>query len=274
MDHLTRLDIFQSEAAAFDRAVRRAADGGREAPPVPSCPDWSVADLVGHLGSVQRLVTHIVRERLTELCDHTDPELYALPADPAVRAAWPMPDRVPHKGPVPEELFDWSAAAARELAAVLRESGPDVPVWTWSADGDHTSGFWIRMQTVEQAVHRWDAEAATGDPAPFDPAFAVDSVTQSFEVMAPGRRSMRPAPPGAGERYRFRRTDGPGSWTVEFDGDEVRLDPDGTAPVHVEAAGTASDLMLFLWQRLPAQALHVTGDTAVLDRWFTLVPPL
>ncbi|MFD0352457.1 maleylpyruvate isomerase N-terminal domain-containing protein [Streptomyces sp. NPDC127110] len=274
MDHLTRLHILQHEADAFEKAVRRAADGGREAPPVPSCPGWSVADLVGHLGSVQRYLTHILRERLAEPCDPTDPELYALPADPAVRAAWPMPDRTPHRGPVPEELFDWSAAAARDLVAVLRELGPDVPVWTWSPDGDRTSGFWIRMQTIEQAVHRWDAQAVTGDPNAFAPALAVDAVTQTFEVMAPARRGMRPAPPGAGERYRFRRTDGPGTWTVEFDGDEVRLDPDDTAPVHVEAAGTASDLMLFLWQRIPAEALHITGDTALLDHWFTLVPPL
>ncbi|MFJ3878955.1 maleylpyruvate isomerase family mycothiol-dependent enzyme [Streptomyces sp. NPDC090077] len=274
MDHLTRLDHFRSEAAAFDKAVRRAADGGREAPPVPSCPGWSVADLVGHLGSVQRYLAHVLRERLAEPCDPTDPELYALPDDPAVRAAWPLPDRTPHRGPVPEELFDWSAAAARDLIALLAETGPDAPVWTWSPDGDRTSGFWIRMQTIEQAVHRWDAEATTGDPAPFDPALAADSVAQALQVMAPARRGMRPAPPGAGERYRFRRTDGPGTWTVAFEGDRVHLDPDTTAPVHVEAAGTASDLMLFLWQRIPAEALHATGDTALLERWFTLVPPV
>ncbi|MEU9039156.1 maleylpyruvate isomerase family mycothiol-dependent enzyme [Streptomyces sp. NPDC048352] len=274
MDHHTRLDVFENEAAAFAEAVRRAADGGREAPPVPSCPGWSVADLVGHLGSVQRYVTHHLRERLTAPCDPTDPQLYALPADPAVRAAWPRPDRTPHRGPVPQELFDWSQAAARDLASVLRELGPDAPVWTWSAQEEHTSGFWLRMQTIEQAVHRWDAQAALGDPAPFDPDFAADAVAQTFEVMAPARRGWKQAPPGTGERYRFRRTDGPGTWTVEFDGDRVGLAPRDTAPVDVEAAGTAGDLMLFLWQRLPAGRLHVTGDTARLDHWFTLVPPV
>ena len=36
----------------------------------------------------------------------------------------------------------------------------------------------------------------------------------------------------------------------------------------------ASDLMLFLWQRLPADRLEVTGDRAVLANYFTLVPPM
>ncbi|MCX5195109.1 maleylpyruvate isomerase family mycothiol-dependent enzyme [Streptomyces sp. NBC_00249] len=272
MDHHTWLDHLETEAAAFDKAVRRAADGGREAPVVPSCPGWSVTDLAGHLGSIQRFLTHILRERLTTPPDPTDPTLYDLPADPAVRAAWPRPDHTPTTGPVPPELLDWSAEAARGLVRALRELGPDVPVWTWSEQ--RSSGFWARMQAIEQAVHRWDAEAVTADPAPFDPALATDAVAQTFEVMAPARRGWAQAPPGAGERYRFRRTDGPGSWTVEFSGDEVRPVPGGDGPVGVEAAGSASDLMLFLWQRIPATRLQVTGDPALLTRWFTLVPPV
>ena len=43
----------------------------------------------------------------------------------------------------------------------------------------------------------------------------------------------------------------------------------------VELAGTASDLMLFLWRRIPADRLDaVRGDRDVLDRYFTLVPPV
>jgi hypothetical protein len=32
--------------------------------------------------------------------------------------------------------------------------------------------------------------------------------------------------------------------------------------------------MLFLWQRIPADGLDVRGDRAILDRYFTLVPPV
>ena len=35
----------------------------------------------------------------------------------------------------------------------------------------------------------------------------------------------------------------------------------------VAARGTASDLLLFLWGRVPATALEVFGDAALLDRF-------
>jgi hypothetical protein len=51
----------------------------------------------------------------------------------------------------------------------------------------------------------------------------------------------------------------------------------------VELSGTAPDLMLFLWHRVPADAgadaeagagrFTVHGDASVLDRYFALVPP-
>ncbi|MFG2983452.1 maleylpyruvate isomerase family mycothiol-dependent enzyme [Streptomyces sp. NPDC048258] len=272
MDHDSRLAHFQSEASAFEKAVREVLDPGGPAPPVPSCPGWSVSDLVGHLGGVHRYLIHVLRERLTEAPDPTDLSLYGLPADPAARAAWPMPDRAPNPGPAPEGLTDWFAQGARDLEGLLRELGPDVPVWTWSAE--QSSGFWLRMQTIELALHRWDAQSVTGIPAPLDPDLAADAVAQTFEVMAPARRSWRAAPAGAGERYRFRRRDGPETWTVVFDGDEVLPEPGSTAPADAEAAGAASDLALFLWHRLPATALRVSGDATLLPHYFTLVPPV
>jgi uncharacterized protein (TIGR03083 family) len=150
-------------------------------------------------------------------------------------------------------------------------------VWTWSRE--RTVGFWLRMQTIEAAVHRWDAQAAVGAARPVDGALAADAVSQTFQVMAPFRRAGARAPAGAGELYRLRRTDGPERWTVCFTGDEVQLtegagDGAGGRPRGVELAGTASDLMLFLWGRLPADRLAVSGDRALVDRYFTLVPPV
>ncbi|WP_328740630.1 maleylpyruvate isomerase family mycothiol-dependent enzyme [Streptomyces erythrochromogenes] len=253
MNHIDRIPLFRSEAAAFEKAVRRAYDRGDPVPQVPSCPGWTVTDLVRHLGGVHRYLAHVLREGLTT------------PPDPAGLA---LPE-IPHD---PEALIDWFARGARELAELFRRLGPDTPVWTWSTE--QTSGFWLRMQLIELAVHRWDAESATGVPGPLDPVVAVDAVTQTVDVMAPARRTWQQAPPGTGERYRFRRTDGPESWTVLFSGDQVLPETRSTAPVAVEAAGPASDLALFLWRRVPPAALHVTGDTGLLPHWFTLVPPV
>ncbi|MEU2453024.1 maleylpyruvate isomerase family mycothiol-dependent enzyme [Streptomyces sp. NPDC012765] len=256
MDHVERLAPFRTEAAAFEKAVRRAFDPkepGVPVPAVPSCPGWTVTDLVRHLGGVHRYLAHVLRERLTA------------PPDPALLTLPEAPDD-------PDALTDWFAQGARELAGLFEKLGPDTRLWTWSAE--QTSGFWLRMQLIELAVHRWDAESATGTPGRLDPDVAADAVTQTIEVMAPARRGWQQAPPGTGERYRFRRTDGPETWTVLFSGDRVLLEPAPTGPADVEAAGSACDLALFLWGRLPAGSLRVTGDAALLPHWFTLVPPV
>jgi hypothetical protein len=49
------LPHFHREIQAFQAATRLAADAGGAAL-VPSCPGWSVSDLVLHLGAVHRYV--------------------------------------------------------------------------------------------------------------------------------------------------------------------------------------------------------------------------
>jgi uncharacterized protein (TIGR03083 family) len=219
---------------------------------------------------VHRYVTRIIRERLLEPPDSTDLTFLELPAD---REGWPAwPEHAPNRGPVPVGLIDWFADGASALESLFRSSDPGEPVWTWSSE--QTTGFWLRVQTIEAAVHRWDAENAIGAAQPVEAELAADAVAQTFEVMAPARRARMQAPPGSGERFRFRQTDGRGDWTVHFEGDDVRLN-ESTEPCDIELAGTASDLMLFLWNRIPADQLdEVKGDRDVLDRYFTLVPPV
>jgi hypothetical protein len=110
-------------------------------------------------------------------------------------------------------------------------------------------------------------------PKPLDAALAADAIGQTFEVMAPMRRAVAKAPAGQGERFLFQRTDGPGTWVVQFDGDAVLLGaPDGHDGIQI--SGTASDLTLFLWQRAVTGRLDVQGDSSLLGRYFALVPPL
>ena len=129
------------------------------------------------------------------------------------------------------------------------------------------------MQAIEAAVHRWDAENAVGAAQPLDAALAADAIGQTFEVMAPMRRARGKAPPGQGERFLFQRTDGPGTWVVQFDGDAVLPGkPDGHYDIQI--SGTASDLALFLWQRPVTGKLDAQGAASLLTRYFALVPPL
>ncbi|MCE7008694.1 maleylpyruvate isomerase family mycothiol-dependent enzyme [Kibdelosporangium philippinense] len=255
MDYLSR---FRHECAAFEAAARRSV-GADETPLVPSCPDWSVADLVAHLGSVQRYVILTVAGRHSTPPDHRDLKYLGLPAD---TSGWPMPQHEPNRGPVPVSLVDWFASGASELADLFASTSLDEPTWTWSPE--HTVDFWLRAQTLEAAVHRWDAENAVGAAKPIDTELAVDAIGLHFQFMAPFRRGIVNAPAGSGERFRFRQTDGPGDWTVQVEGDEIRLG-EGSGPVLLEVSGTASDLLLGMWRRIP-----LAGYT---KRYFELVPP-
>jgi uncharacterized protein (TIGR03083 family) len=209
------LPHFRREVLAFEAAVRRV-DG--QAPIVPSCTGWTVSDLIAHLGWVQRFVIRIVGGRLQVPPDPAERDFLRLPA---VAAGWPKPDTAPNHGPLPDGMVDWFAEGATELADVFARTAPDEPVWTWSRE--RTAALWLRIQTVEAAVHRWDAEGAVGTPQPFDTELARHGIRQQFTTMAPFWRVLKNAPAGAGERFRFRETDGPGDWTVEFDGIDVRL---------------------------------------------------
>ncbi|MGW4800000.1 maleylpyruvate isomerase family mycothiol-dependent enzyme [Nonomuraea sp. NPDC004297] len=257
---------FRREVRAFLAAARAAARAG-DAPLVPSCPGWTMSDLVLHLGGVHRGVAAVIRDRLDGPPGRAGLIAAELPPD---TTGWPRLDRHPNHGPIPATLLEWAEEGADRLERLFSERSPDEPAWTWSHE--QTTGFWLRMQTIEAAVHRWDAEHALGAARPIHAGIAVAAITQTFEVMAPARRAWASAPPGAGERFRFVRTDGPGAWTVCFDGEHVRLGDEG--PADVEVSGGGSELLLFLWRRIPAGGLTVRGDASLLDRYFVLVPPL
>lgn len=258
---------FAREVAAFE-AAGRAAAGFEAAPAVPSCPGWVVTDLVLHLGWVHRLVARIIGERMQEPPGPGDGSWLGLAEE---WAGWLPPARAPQRSPVPAGLLGWFQAGAADVQERFRASNPAEQVWTWSAD--HSVGFWQRMQAIEAAVHRWDAQDAVGVAQPLDADLAADAIGQTFEVMTPFRRAVRKAPPGQGERFLFQRADGPGTWAVQFDGDAVLPGtPDGDYDIQI--SGTASDLALFLWQRAVTGKLEVQGDASLLSRYFVLVPPL
>jgi uncharacterized protein (TIGR03083 family) len=224
-------------------------------------------DLVLHLGSVQRMVARFVSERRQSPPEAADRSGLGLPAE---LTGWLPPGKAPSTAAVPAELIDWFAVGATALAAAFAAADPGENVWTWWSD--HTVGFWQRMQAIEAAVHRWDAQFAIGPPDPIEAALAADAVSQTFEILVPARRALAQAPPGRGERFRFCRSDGEHVWAVRFDEEGIHAaDPAEAADVEVSAA--ASDLALFLWQRIGAERLNVTGAASLLDRYFELVPP-
>jgi uncharacterized protein (TIGR03083 family) len=226
----------------FLEAIRRdsdrfyaTADGADPARRVPSCPDWTIEDLVWHLAEVHWFWG-------------TDVETRAAGPDEIEQA---KPERPAGYGAV----IAWGRAQADRMIRLLEATPDDVPVWTWALDeSDHNVGFVRRHQVQEAAVHRWDIErAATGRAQPIEPDVASDSVDEMLAITLPwGVRSDKPL---AGSVH-LHCTDAEGEWFVHPDG---RVEPIH-AKGDVAIRGTASDLLLALYTRLPIDDLDVVGD--------------
>jgi uncharacterized protein (TIGR03083 family) len=165
---LERDQIFafiESESAAAGATISPGTLDAR----VPSCPDWSLTELIWHLGRVQRFWAN------TLSAGDVEPEF---PSDT--------------RGPTEAgELEQWFDAGTRELLDALHEVPWDTPAWTWWKD-DRTVGAIARHQVQEAAVHRWDAQlAATGTPQPL-PAQLADDGVDEFCWIARQMRGQQP----------------------------------------------------------------------------------
>ena len=259
---------------AFDResAALSSLTGADYSAPVPSCPGWTVGILLAHLTGIYARVRFLARNRVREETAISF-EMLELPADfgvlyEAARSgapAYPTPPQLPAL----QALFTDTAA---EMAAALWNLDPAEELWN-SFAAEPKAGFWQRRMALETAVHRWDAQLALGVPKPIEPGLAVEGIEETYDVLLAHRRRRTPAVLiGRGETYHLHRTDGPGEWLVEFLPEQpvVRREH---AKGDIALRGSASDLLLWLWQRMPADQLEVFGDATLIEHYFRLVPP-
>jgi uncharacterized protein (TIGR03083 family) len=240
MEHEEYANAIRREGRALAAAARRAGvDAG-----VPSCPAWTVADLLGHVGRIHRWVTRILVDRATDRGTHWSE------AEP----------------PPVEQRLEWFEEGVAPLADALAAAGPAVELWTWTPD--KSSGFWARRQANETAVHRWDAQLAARAVEPIERQLALDGIDEFLGLIQfwPWADRVR----GNGETLHFHCTDGEGEWLARLGNDGVVITAEH-AKGDVAARGTASDLLLFLYGRVPADDLDVFGDGSLLTRWRELV---
>ena len=236
----------------FVEAVRResedfaAAVSDLEAP-VPSCPGWTAADLVYHLGEVQYFWERVVSGPLV-----TYDEARAVPD----------PERPPD-----DKLVSWFRQGANRLVDTLAGADPDLPCWNWSSVVPDTAAFVPRRMAHEASVHRWDAQAAAERPLPIDSELAADGVDEFFFVHLPEEETSPPAP---GKSVHLHRTDGPGEWLVRMEADGASISLDHVKGDAAVRAG-ASDLVLMLWRRVPPEAGDPFGDRGVLDSFLSWI---
>ena len=201
---------------------------------MPGCPDWTLRDLVVHVGHVQQSWAGHVRAGDAHTRPVTD-----TPAG---------------------DLLEWSAASTEALGAALRDAGPDAPCWTWWGDSGApcNAGAVARHQVQEAALHAWDAQSAVGAPRDLPSAIAVDCVDE-FLVVGLESNGEWPHPFALIDVV---TADGP-RWTVRLaTGATVEKDPQGTPNATI--AGPAGDLILALYSRLPLERLSIDGDREVV----------
>ncbi len=238
------LEELRVDGAAFREAVTEAGPAAS----VPSCPGWSVADLIHHLGTVYEYVHgHVLRGIATP----PERSIEAIRAEPRAtdQLAW----------------FD------RQLAAVLGAldaADPELPAYNW-APTPKRAAFWHRRMAHETTIHRWDAQIAIGRPEPIAARLAADGVAEVLDTWVPAGRRV-------GNRdfsglVALVGTDVEYTWLARLRGEGIALldtetifDDDEHRPI-VVAKGSASDLMLALWGRVGFDTLDISGDEPALQ---------
>ncbi|MET0694851.1 MAG: maleylpyruvate isomerase family mycothiol-dependent enzyme [Propionibacteriaceae bacterium] len=255
LDYLRHIE---HESALFSAEVG-AAPADR---PVPSCPDWSTADLIWHLAEVQWFWAAIVRDHLS------DPDL--VPTRPT------RPDAV-------EDLRAFGVRCSAELMSALARAQPADAVWTWATE--KSVAFVLRRQAHEALIHRVDAELVSRQRHPIDPALAADGVDEVLRIMHSPTRPWATVTPDREATVRIATTDTGDSWAVtlaRFTGTDpegtsyedpvlVIADQDSGADTRASITGAAADLDCWLWNRPPVGAIEQHGDAAVLAGFETVI---
>lgn len=218
-------------AAATERFARAVVDADPSAE-VPACPQWTVLDLVTHLGNVHVWAAGIVASG----------DAVAEPDD--------RPD-----GDLPR----WYAERAAHLVSTLEASDSEAACWNFAGVGE-VAGFWVRRQLLETLMHLVDLDQACRRPTELDPTICADGVSETFEVFVP-RMHARGHEADLAAPVSFRAVDTGETWTLlPRRGAHPELERARSADHLV--TGTAEQLWLRLWNR----GGQVTAEGEVVAR--------
>ena len=168
--------------------------------PIPTCPGWTMRQLMRHVGRAHRWAAEIIRTKADVSLDPRSVPDGRPPDDTEGALAWLLSG--------PEVLLD----------AVTHVGGSDVTVATF--DGPHPALWWVRRLLHESTVHRADAVIAAAQRYELTAELAADGIDEWLGRLAerPRRRDL---PDGArrGRHHHPERRRRP------LDNDEARRHP-------------------------------------------------
>ncbi|SDK70722.1 maleylpyruvate isomerase family mycothiol-dependent enzyme [Nonomuraea jiangxiensis] len=243
IDYRARISLIEQETA------RLAALAGDLSVPVPTCPGWTMDELVTHVGRLHRWTVHVLRERVQE-------------------RIWParIPLGLAEGGSVDA---GWLVAGAAELLDTLRATDPELEVWTWGPD--RRASWWPRRMLSEMVIHRADAELALGIDPVVPAEIAIDVIEDHLHNLPYASWVTRPLAEldVEGATIHLHATDAAGEWTIT-QGPAGRITwARGHDKGDAAVRGPVRDLLLLLYGRLSPDPLTVYGDRDLLNRWLT-----
>jgi uncharacterized protein (TIGR03083 family) len=223
--------------------------------PVPTCPGWTLLQLLRHVGRGDRWAAQIIADRADA---SLDPRL--------VREGRPPAD-------VPGAIR-WLSHSPLTLLAAVDAIGPGTEVSTFV--GPRAAAWWTRRRLHEATVHRADAAIALGVPYQLSAELAADGISEWLERLADEQALGQPPSLPAGASLALRATDQDltaSTWTVLGGTQGVQwTGQPGSADLTL--SGPATDLLLALLRRRPVEHTGITmqGDTALWRTWLALTP--
>ena len=232
-------------ADAADRAGLDAA--------IPPCPAWQVKDLLRHTGYIHRWAAQHITECPDTVLDG------------------PAEEDILRGGAADPELLAWFRAGHAALVETLSTADPGLVCATFM-DAPSSLAFWARRQAHETAIHRADAESASGIRSAYDPEFAADGIDELITGFGQ-RRKYRPSAEQPGS-MRVQATDTGHAWYVGAEDGRLQArrehgSPGPAGQAACTVAGPASGVYLFLWNRGDAvqTGVAISGDAGFLDLW-------
>src|SRR5262249_34985233 len=139
---------------------------------VPTCPGWSLEQLIEHVGHLNRWAAEII----------VQPEPALVP--------W---DEVANNAPSDYSaatLADWLPGSQQLVVDAVRRVGPDTPVWTFI--GIEPAGWWMRRLLNDSLTHRADAAISLGRDFQLTPSLAADNIAEVLELFVARAGSTHP----------------------------------------------------------------------------------
>ncbi len=229
------LAVLQREGDAFADSIARALNT-----PVASCEPWVGTDLLWHMIEVHYSWKFIAHTHLMNPDDY-----------------------VPRSKPTDQDLLAEYRTGLNDLIDVLSSLDPARSCWTWA--GIQDVAWVIRRMAHETAVHAWDAHCATGVTQEIDAALASDGIDEFVQVMV--KNDIREEAGSLSGSVHIHCTDVEGEWLiVPTDASDVVVTREH-AKGDCAIRGSAQNILLALWRRIPMSSLEIIGNADVATQF-------